>query len=546
MHEKGNPPKRTLGGLLLHAATSFGGKCFLATKNGELSFSEADRLSLSLAAELIARGVTKGTRVGVLAPNGHLSALSFLAAGRIGALVVPLSTLSRPQELMAILKKGDVSFLIASQGLPGRNSSELLREVLGEFSSVQARWILEPSLPYLRQVLLLPNDHKELGGLLEPSSIGGSSTQELLEIARSAQENVHPADWLAVIFTSGSSGAPKGVVHSHGTLVSHSGRLAGLFGVGPQERVLAGLPFFWIGGLTLELLASLHTGATLVTHETLEPGATLELCMRYSPTRASIWSRGALERIVTHEGFQELPEPSRTALERVYRFPVGHPRVANSLGMTETCGPHSAVPYEELISPLPPELEGSFGRPVEGIEHRIVDPASHEVLEEGKIGELLVRGPNLMQGLYKAEREETFDKEGWYHTGDLALIKDGNLFFKGRLDDLMKTSGANVSPIEVQQVLITFPGIRSAFVFASPATRNQSEQEICAVVVRDPEMEVDAEEVLTHARHHLAAYKVPAKLIVVSEEEVPYLASGKVDVSSLVVLLGADRDHDGP
>jgi acyl-CoA synthetase (AMP-forming)/AMP-acid ligase II len=354
--------QRTLGGLLQRAATSFEGKCFIATTNAELSFSDANRLSLLLAADLIARGVTKGTRVGILAPNGPLSALSFLAAGRVGALVMPLSTLSRPQELLALLKKGDVSHLLASPALPGRDTYELLESILPRFAPTQDHWVLEPSLPYLRHVILLPEEPERLEGALQPSSPGSPPKGDFIQLAQMAQEHVHPADWLATVFTSGSSGSPKGVVHSHGTLVSHSGRLAELFGVGPQERVLAGLPFFWIGGLTLELLASLHTGATLITHETLDPEATLKLCRRYSPTRASIWSRRALERIVTHEGFEDLPEASRAALERVYRFPVGHPKVANSLGMTETCGPHSAVPYEELIKPLPPGLEGSFGR----------------------------------------------------------------------------------------------------------------------------------------------------------------------------------------
>jgi len=534
--------QRTLGGLLQQAATSFGEKCFIGTVNAEMSFSDADRLSSLLAADLMAKGVTKGTRVGILAPNGPLAALSFLAVGRVGGLVMPLSTLSRPEELMALLRKGDVSYLLASQVLPGRDTYELLERILPGFAHAQDHCVLEPSLPYLRHVILLPEEPTRLEGALQESSPGSPSRSDFIEIARLAQEHVHPADWLAVVFTSGSSGAPKGVVHSHGTLVSHSGRLAELFGVGPGERVLAGLPFFWIGGLTLELLASLHTGATLLTHETLDPDATLELCKRYSPTRASIWSRRALERIVTHEGFQDLPETSRAALERVYRFPVGHPKVANSLGMTETCGPHSAVPYEELIKPLPSELEGSFGRPVEGIEHLIVDPITQERLQEGETGELLVRGPNLMQALYKVEREETFERDGWYHTGDLASMRDGNLFFKGRVDDLIKTSGANVSPVEVSQVLVTFPGVRSAFVFASPDSYSPSEQEICAVVVRERAMKVNPTDVLAHARTHLAPYKVPVKLKVLSEQEVPYLASGKVDVSSLISLFSRSPD----
>ena len=142
----------------------------------------------------------------------------------------------------------------------------------------------------------------------------------------------------------------------------------------------------------------------------------------------------------------------------------------NSLGMTETMGPHSA-PGPEAERILPEEMRGSFGLLVPCVEHRIADPETNATLDEGEVGEVCIRGYSLMNGLYKWERHETFDDDGWYHTGDKGFIRDGYLYFLGRLSEMIKTSGSNVAPREVELLLESFPEVGLAVVRRPPGCR---------------------------------------------------------------------------
>src|SRR5690606_19515537 len=145
------------------------------------------------------------------------------------------------------------------------------------------------------------------------------------------------------------------------------------------------------------------------------------------------------------------------------------PYFGNALGMTETCGPHS-VPLPNA----PPGYEGTMGPVMPGMAWRIVDVETREPVADGQQGELLVRGDTLMLGMVKKERSEVFDADGWYPTADLCSVRDGLLFFHGRIDDLIKTSGANVSPAEVEAELCALPQISQAFVVGIPDVKRTS------------------------------------------------------------------------
>ena len=224
--------------------------------------------------------------------------------------------------------------------------------------------------------------------------------------------------------------------------------------------------------------------------------------------------------------------PDRTA-------PVDPELRSNSLGMTETCGPHT---IDRMDVDLPEHLRGSYGRPLEGIELKIVDPETGEFVAPGTLGEICIRGYNVMQGLYKVEREDTFDADGFYHSGDGGYLnEEGYLFFKARLGDMIKTGGANVAPREVEIVLDEQPEVHASHVVGLPHA-DRGQEVAAAVVLRDGQ-EVSGEELRARLKEELSAYKVPTRYFFCAREDIPFTDSGKVDKRRLLDFLTAQGAH---
>ena len=211
----------------------------------------------------------------------------------------------------------------------------------------------------------------------------------------------------------------------------------------------------------------------------------------------------------------------------------------NALGMTETAGPHTTVPE----GVLPEALRATFGRAIPGVEHRIVDPETGELQPPGTPGEIHVRGYNLMQGLYKQERESTFLPDGFYATGDIGSFDhEGVLRFHGRRGEMIKTAGANVTPSEVERALSELSGIQQAFVVGVPDPDRG--QNVAAAVVARPDSRPSAAEVRAQLKKSLAAYKVPRHVVFYTKlSSLPFTDSGKLDRVRLVDDL-CDRIRD--
>jgi acyl-CoA synthetase (AMP-forming)/AMP-acid ligase II len=201
--------------------------------------------------------------------------------------------------------------------------------------------------------------------------------------------------------------------------------------------------------------------------------------------------------------------------------------------MTETCGPHT---IDRMDVDLPESLRGSFGHSAPEVEHKIVDPETGERLGPGQEGEICVRGYNVMQGLYKVEREDSFDADGFYHTGDAGSFdEDGVLFFTARLGDMIKTAGANVSPREVEVVMDSFPEVQASFVVGVPdPVRGQN---VAAALVLDSGRELSAEQARERLRKELSAYKVPRHFFFYAKQDLPFTDSGKIERRKLGALL---------
>ena len=251
-----------------------------------------------------------------------------------------------------------------------------------------------------------------------------------------------------IVTTSGATAEPKAVVHTHGAEVRHAWTMAQLYELTEDDRTFTNMPFFWVGGLTVVVLSHLHVGAAVLTVERMDATEMLDLIEKERATRLLGWT--LFERISADPTFAERDLSSIVEM-RPARAARYRGRGTTRSGMTETSGPHTAAARGgRTQEDLPEHLRGSFGPPVPGVQHKIVDPETGAELADGVEGEICVRGASLMDGLYKRERSEAFDDDGWYHTGDKGSSRDGLLFFTGRRTEMIKTGGANVAPREVE------------------------------------------------------------------------------------------------
>ncbi len=237
---------------------------------------------------------------------------------------------------------------------------------------------------------------------------------------------------MVMVFTSGATAEPKAVVHTHGGQLRHSATLARLYGFDEEVRTFTTMPLFWVGGLTVRApLPPARRRDGLSPSTASRPTEIVDLLERTGPTRVIGWT--------LWERLQNAPELADRDLGWLFELQAPSARLPrerhNSLGMTETSGPHTGPPVSRRDEVLPPGLQGSFGPPVPGAEHRIVDPETGLTVPDGVEGEICVRGVGLMDRIHKRERRDTFDADGWYHTGDQGFsnFRDGLLFFTGQL-----------------------------------------------------------------------------------------------------------------
>lgn len=516
----------------------FGDRMLIVLRDERVSYAQADERSARLARGLLASGVGKGSRIGLWLPNGPDWVIAFLAAARIGAVVIPLNTFYKPRELGWVMRHADIERLFTLPRLIGADPLERLEAVAPALATQKAGALHVRELPYLRDVAVFGRAGRAWArSVAALEAAADASTAIDAAFLREIESCVTPADPLVLIYSSGSTADPKGALHTHGSLIRHSFNLNAFRDLRADDRIFSPMPYFWVGGLVFTLFAAMHVGACLLCEEVFEPGETLALLERERATIAAGWPHYA-KAMMEHPSFRTR-DLSAIRSGNLYDIlpPEARPQDpelrSNALGMTETCGPHT---IDRMDVDRPESLRGSFGRSVPGVEHKIVDPESGRELAPGEVGEVCVRGYNVMQGLHKLEREEVFDRDGFYHTGDAGCFDaDGVFFFKARLGDMIKTAGANVTPREVEVVIESQPEVRSAFVVGVPdPTRGQN---VAAAVILKSGSPLAWETLRERLRGELSAYKIPRHAFFYRDEELPFTDSGKIDKKKLAVLL---------
>ncbi len=545
----------TLPALLAARVAERGEHPLLICDEDTLTYGELDRRSARVARGLLAAGAGRGTHVGLFHPNGSAFVVAAVAAARIGAVVLPLSTFSPASELRALLRNADIEILIAAASYRSKDHVAVIDEAIGGLDLGRRDALAIPSVPALRRVVIDHHVSRSLvaleiegPGSLVALEIEGPGSLVALEIEgdafdaavlAAAEARVRPGDRLVIVHTSGSTSDPKGVIHQHGPLIRHQANLNVLRRYGAHEVLFSNSPFFWIGGFAYSLLGTLVAGATLVCTNATDPAAALDLLERARPTMVNGFAQ-SVAHLGAHPSFagRDLSSIRRGNLWPIMppdTRPVDPELRHNLLGMTEA---GSVCLASDDESDQPEHRRGSFGTPVPGFEARVVDLATGTECAIGVVGELWLRGPFLMEGYYGRERHETFELDGWYRTGDLFHIDaEGFFYFTGRRGDMIKTSGANVSPREVEAAIADVTGLAALVVGLDDPVREQ----LVVAAIRVPRGVTAPEpaELRAALRTRLSSFKVPQSFVFMADDEVPMLSSGKLDARALKELLRA-------
>ncbi len=478
-----------------------------------------------VARALVAANADRGTRVGVLMPNRPEWLAAVFGTALCGGVAVTLSTFSTREELEQQLRLADVSILLLQSTL-------LDRDLLADVCAVRAGD--RSSLPFLRRVVALDPgsdpgpDCDEWNAFLA----AGDDVPDALITARAAQ--VAPADPALVFFSSGSTGEPKGILQAHRAAALQSWRFGRLWDLDPEVRCWSPNAFFWSGNFAMVMGATLAWGGCLVLQEHFDPGEALRLLEQERVTTTHCWAHQQ-SQLEAHPAWADTDLSAMRHVDPAGVF-ARHPGVrrdpgwceGNGYGLSETFTIVAAHPARAPVA----ERDASAGYILPGNSVRIIDPETGEALGVGETGEIAVKGATLMLGYLKRLPEDWLDADGFLHTRDAGAIDaDGRLRWDGRIDDIVKTGGANVSPVEVDAVLVQHPALRSASSVGVP--HPTLGQELVACVVAHPGHSLDEAEVRSFARERLSAYKVPRRVLFFEPEELALTSSSKVRLVAL-------------
>ena len=528
-----NPSRLTLGRFLEDVTARYGSRAAVAFEGGRWTFAQVHAQAVRLARGLVGAGVSKGARVALLMSNRPEWITSAYAVGMLGGVLVPVNTFATRDERDHILRHSDASVLLLQPSLLRHGYLEELLAAHPEIRSATPGAVRSRSLPQLRSVFVLSDEGPSGGGVQgwkELEALGEDVPEELIHELCS---EVHPSDDAVIIYTSGSTALPKGVAHRQRTPVIQAYRFAEQFRLEPTDRVWSAQPFFWSAGMAMTLGGTFAAGAMLILQEHFEPGQALELLERERATLAHAWAH-------QHMALGEHPSARKRDLSSLRVVTPTSPLFelaglkedrwdpGASYGLSETFTICSCIPAD---SPL--ELrERTSGRPLPGVQIRIADPETGAPLPVGEHGEICVKGVTLMSGYHKVSPEEVFDSDGYFHTKDGgSLDSDGYLHWTGRLGDLIKTGGANVSPREIELALDDNHELHAAQAVGVPHPTLGEVIIVCAVSAEGAHP--TEEGVREFLRGKLASYKLPRRTFFFTPDQLELTGNQKIRLEPL-------------
>jgi fatty-acyl-CoA synthase len=495
----------------------------LAVIDGALAvtYAELSRSVRRIASALVERGVRRGARIGILAQNRLEWIEVAVAAGAAGAVAVPFSTWSTRQELDFLIRDSGIVMLFASAKFGDRDYAADLASLLPSLAAGTG-----PAEPYPALRELICFEHPDIRGFAGYAALHASSGEVDLPPGLAA----NPADDALVLYTSGSSAHPKAVRLLHHGIVENGFNIGERQGYGPDDRVFLSAPLFWSYGSANAMSAALTHGATIVLQDRFEPRRALELIEAHRCS-AIYTLPGMTAALLREPGFHRdrvrtlrtgltigSPEDVREAVEG-----LGVSELCNVYGATETYG-NCCVTWHHW--PLEKRMNCQ-GPPLPGNELRFVDIETGQPVPKGQPGLTEVRGYVTAgySGASSDQNEIAFSADRFYRTGDVGrLDEDGHFVFVGRHSEMIKRAGINVSPAEVENVLLLYPGVESAGVVGVP-DRERGER-VVAYVVAKAGQALTQEELLSHCRTVASKYKVPDSIEITTR--LPTTPTGKL------------------
>ncbi|MEN1970234.1 fatty acid--CoA ligase family protein [Lentibacillus sp. N15] len=485
-------------------------KAAFVFQDQETSYLEFEGAVTKFAASLYELGYRKGDHIALVAGNSPHFVIGLYGALRIGAVVIPVNPLYMPDELEYILKNGDVRAIITMDVLLRRFTA-----FADKLPNVTHYISCETGADITKEASVLSAKLKSFATLVREGD------QEFIPPALE-DENI-----ALILYTSGTTGKPKGAMLSHKNLYSNAKDVADYLTINGNDRIIAALPMFHVFCLTVALNAPLMNGGTVIIMPKFSPQEVFRIVQQLHPTIFAGVPTMYNYLLQSAKGKDVNMNGIRLCISGGAAMPVALLKGFENtfdVVVSEGYGLSEASPVT-CFNPLDrPRKPGSIGRSIVNVENKVVDEFGEEV-ENGEVGELVVRGPNVMQGYYKMPEETAAVlKDGWLYTGDMARMDDeGYFYIVDRKKDLILVGGYNVYPREVEEVLYEHPGIAEVAVVGKPHP-DSGEAGVSFVVKNDPSL--TEESLLEFCAAHLAKYKVPVEILFL--DELPKNTTGKI------------------
>lgn len=474
----------------------------------EITYLELEASVTKFASQLTKIGLTKGDHIALVAGNSPQYIIGLYGALRIGAVVLPINPLYTANEMTFILRNGDVKAII---------TMDVLMEKFA---------LIDDELPYVEHYIVAETDTDVENNYLSDKMKAFSHMIEegsLTYVGPSLEAN----DLALILYTSGTTGKPKGAMLTHRNLYSNAKNTADYLTINNDDRVIAALPMFHVFCLTVSLNAPLMNGGTVIVMPNFSPKEVFRLAVEHKATVFAGVPTMYNYLLQSGDGNQECFKNIRLCISGGSAMPVVLLKEFEKtfdVVISEGYGLSEASPVT-CFNPLDrPRKPGSIGRSIVNVTNKVVDEFGEEI-PVGEVGELVVQGPNVMSGYYKMPEETAVTlKDNWLYTGDMAHMDDeGYFYIVDRKKDMVIVGGYNVYPREVEEVLYEHPKVAEVAVVGKPHMET-GEAVICFVVKK--ENSVTEKQLLNFCKERLAKYKLPAEIEFL--EELPKNITGKI------------------